>query len=515
LFTGAAKFASIYGWSKPPTDPKPSFVKNNPFTNGANMIGYESNFKLSMDPKQELTVDPRVCGVSEDELAIINMCKRESFWTKFVWATTDVAMTPIFKTLVNPWCVHTATHGSPTRTFVQPTALAYAVTPFYYWRGDMKYRFDFVCTSFHRGKVAIIYEPNIYQSTLINANLSLNKQFITMIDIQETQSVTVTVEWAASRAWLKVRSGLNGETLVSMTPLTNGFHNGYIAVIPITRLTAPLEKPIDVNVWVSSDNMQVNYLNANAFPDERKIFTESAQIHPIGVTNVVLNKSSASQDCINEEHFGENPVSFRLLMKRFVAVGTNNFTTSSGTNHVISMQQNNIPKMKAAYSISPSSQPIANLIDYLRYAFLGVRGGIRYRWRFLQNLNTDIYKFLVISNLLPEVDSSNNIGDATGVGTTVPAQLRGSVAFNFNNNAGIEYEVPFYTNNLFVFSFSYTLDGGQNATDDDMETSWVRRHELGFFYSTASARVDIDYEVATGEDFNFLRFGGAPYYSHL
>jgi len=323
------------------------------------------------------------------------------------------------------------------------------------------------------------------------------------------------VEWAASRAWLKVRSGLNGETLVSMTPLTPGYHNGYIAVIPITRLTAPLEKPIDVNIWVSSDNMQVNYLNAGAFPDERKIFTESAQIHPIGVTDVVLNKSSASQDCINEEHFGENPVSFRLLMKRFVSVGLQTITTSTGTFHIISYQQNNIPKMKAAYSTAPSSQPVLNLIDYLRYAFLGIRGGIRYRWRFLQPLNSDIYKFALVSNMLPEVDAANAVNDVNAVGSSIPAQLRGSVAYNFNNNAGIEYEVPFYTNNLFVFSFSYTLDGGQNTTDDDMETSWIRRHELAFWYNTASARIDQDYEVATGEDFNFLRFGGAPYYSHL
>jgi hypothetical protein len=514
LFTGAAKVAAIYGWSKPPVDPKPMFVKNNPYTNGAHTIGYETNFKLSLDPKQEITVDPRVAGVSQDELSIASLCARESFVTKFNWTVANVAMTPIYKILVSPWIVRTATHGTPTRTFVQPSAMAFAVQPFQYWRGDIDYRFDFVCTAFHRGKVAIYYEPNISQSVLINANLSLNKQFIAMIDLQETQSVRVTVKWAASRAWLKVASGAEGETISAMLPLDPGYFNGYIAVVPITRLTSPLEKTIDVNLWVKSDNMQVNFVTEANLPTERKIFTEAQEIHPIGVTQVELNKSSASQMHINEEHFGENPISFRLLLKRFASIGSGSYTTSAGAVHVLSLVKNNIPKMQAAYSTAPSSQPIPNLLTYLRYAFLGIRGGVRFRWRFLQNMNTDMYKFAVVSNDSPSTDAADSVTDTTTVGATIPSRIRGTVAFNFNNNAGIEYEIPFYTNNLFVFSFHAKLDGGQNTTDDDMEVYWTRTHTVAYFNANASTRQDFDVEVASGEDFSLLRFSGAPYYSH-
>jgi len=343
MMSGAAKMASLYGWSKPPADPKPMFVKNMPFTNGANCIGYDTTFKISVDPKQELTVDPRICGTTRDELDIATLCAIESYYKTFTWADSDVAMTPIWSCLVEPWLVSTVTHGAPLRTFVQPTTLAFCAQAFSYWRGEITFRFDFVCSAFHRGKVAIIYEPNIYQNVLINANLVLNKQYVALVDIQETQSASITVQWAAPRAWLKTGVGSTYENLPSLTPLNPDVHNGYITVIPLTRLTSPLEKTIGVNVWVSSKQMEFNFLNEDNFPIERKIVTESLEVNSVGDTSIVLNKSSASIARISEEHFGEKPISFRLLMKRFAPVATGQFTSTAGTFHAMSINMNNVP----------------------------------------------------------------------------------------------------------------------------------------------------------------------------
>ncbi len=516
LFSGISKFAAIYGWSKPPNDSQMKYVKAIPFPNSAQCIGFSSDFKISLDPKQELTVDPRACASSRDEMTIAHIASVESFWTKFVWHISDVSMTPVFNTLVSPWMVSVASHGTPTRKYVQPTALAFAAQPFFYWRGDLEYRFDFVCSAFHRGKIAFYYEPNIYQSTLIEASLSINKQFLAIVDIQETQSVRIQICWASSRAWLKVGAYAKSstwETITSMLPLDPGFFNGCLFAVPLTRLTSPLEKDIDVNVWVSSPNIQFNTLTDQNMPAERRVFTESGSLNPISDTTICLNKSSAQMNSIFEEHFGENPISFRLLMKRYAPVPSVNTTTSAGNIHFLTFTYNNIPRMASNYSTGASNGPVINLFDYLRYAYLGVRGGVKRRFRCVQSFSPSNNTLVSVNNVNPSVAAADSVADSTTV-DNYNTSLLGTVLFQPNINCGIDYEIPFYTNNLFVFSFSNTLDGGQNTTDDDMEVYWQRTHTLNMYVTVATTQLNIHTDIATGEDFTFLRFGGAPYFSH-
>jgi len=119
---------------------------------------------------------------------------------------------------------------------------------------------------------------------------------------------------------------------------------------------------------------------------------------------------------------------------------------------------------------------------------------------------------VIVSNYGPTTYTADNSVDNTNA--NVPTYLKGSVTFAPGSNMGIEYETPFYTNNLFVFAFSKTLDGGQNSTDDDMETSWVRLHQVAFFFQSATTQVNWNTDIATGEDFTLMRFCGSPYYSH-
>jgi len=186
-FKGLAGVAAIFGWSKPPPDPEPTFIKQMPYTPASQCIGYDTNYKISVDPHQELTVDPRVVGSTKDEMTISHICERETWWVSQAWATTDATFTPIWGFGVTPWCITGVTHGTVSRNYIQPTAVAFAAQPFFWWRGEMTFRFDFVCSAFHRGKIAIVFEPNVSQSVLIMtaADISLNKQSMVFVDLQE------------------------------------------------------------------------------------------------------------------------------------------------------------------------------------------------------------------------------------------------------------------------------------------------------------------------------------------
>jgi hypothetical protein len=45
--------------------------------------------------------------------------------------------------------------ASPT----QFTPMSYAAFPFKWWRGDIIFRFKFICTRFHKGRVRITFDP--------------------------------------------------------------------------------------------------------------------------------------------------------------------------------------------------------------------------------------------------------------------------------------------------------------------------------------------------------------------
>lgn len=526
--------AALFGWSKPILIQHTQYVKNLPFTNGAQTIGDDTNFRVTLDPKQELTVDPRVIGSDQDDMTIASMASRLSFLQTFQWAGDDVTMaTPLFIGRINPCLVTFIT--DVTKNYIQPTALAYSAAPFSYWRGDIVFRFEIVCSQYHRGKLAIFYEPNASQMTLINADLSFNKQFIRVIDIQQTQTFEVSVKWAAYRAWLRVNNAAAAvlNTSLSYSGTENqGFCNGYIGIVPFTSLTSPSSSPVvDINVYVRSDNIQYNGLTTANLPTERIVpdieeikaesnfadttsadlrSTQSSSISTKDVSMLPLNDSSASTLHICEEHFGEQPISFRSLLKRYVTHAAYQLTTTTAGIRYLSFVGNIYPNINLLYG--GTSVTYNDLYSYLRYAYLGMRGSTRFRIRPVGT--TGVTEFMQAKlALLPPSNAITEVvsWDTSGVGS--PANLSGAVSFVPHTNGGFEAEFPFYSNNLWVFSFVDGLTGGTST--DNMSAYWFRQFRFTADFAsggTISAQA-IMTEFATGEDFCFLRFQGSPFYS--
>ncbi len=354
LLSAVARTAALFGWSKPVLNHNTAYVKNVPFTNGAQTIGCDTNFRVVLDPKQELTIDPRVIGSEQDDMTISAIASRNTYLQTFTWSyDSSIMASPIFIGRVNPCMV---TFFTSVKNYIQPTAMAYASAPFAYWRGDIIFRFEIVCSQYHRGKIAIFYEPNASQMTLINADLSFNKQYIRVIDIQQTQTFEVSVKWAAYRAWLRTNTAASSvlNTSLSYTGTENtGYCNGYIGIVPFTQLTSPSSTPsVQVNVYVRSENLQLNGLSTYSMPTERTylssmleekiqaessftpakselISTQQGSISTKEISMLDLNESSATTQHICEEHFGEQPMSFRALLKRYVTHAKYSLTTST------------------------------------------------------------------------------------------------------------------------------------------------------------------------------------------
>jgi len=294
-----------------------------------------------------------------------------------------------------------------------------------------------------------------------------------------------------------------------------GFCNGYIGVVPFTQLQSPDSSAVQVNVYVSCPNLQVNGLQTYNLPISRAIPVESGAFG-VGADNcsilqeiscLELNPSSADSTHISQDHFGEQPVSFRALMKRYVLSET----------QVVAADATALPKALVIESaIYPPSNAIAgnsgivnwNLFDYLRYSYLGVRGGMRFRVCPNGSFTVNNYMWTTAGLVSPSTNPTPTVYYTSATG----AELEGGVKFILATNGGVEFETPFYTNNLFLlpctegFAFQTSADNMCNY----WYKMWYVEWDCG---QTSMPTMLIRVERAVADDFSFLRFQGATLYS--
>jgi hypothetical protein len=527
------KFASFFGFSKPPVLDKVIYVKNTPFNNGATTAGPTAVERLTVDPKQELSIDPSYCGDGGvDSMAIQAISSVESFLTTFPWADTDTALsTVLWASVVSPMLM-TGHDGAPVPNtdLTQPTAMAYAVTPFKYWRGTIRYRFNIVCSKFHRGKLIFKYEPNYAARAVITAaSAQLNQNNAIILDIQESQEIVIDVDWANERAWLNVDPNITpvGQcNLPDFLPIPPAFTNnlnenvvnGYLEVRVLNELVQPTDlSTVKVNVFVSCPDLMVAVPEDTNIGENRVLLVTESE---------VINKTNAKTDHICEDHFGEKIVSFRSLMKRYVLEDIQIGTTLPPDDNVhlwkfkgrLYPEIHDSPKTSQTGASTTTNE--YNLFQYLRYAYMGMRGGMRYRifvyhgWGDIGNCD---YFNITLAAPSNRASSLTKIAvSATNEYTikTHASYLNGTAIAHIPSNGGIEFEIPYYSDNLFQFSCdnlegaSVSLEAyeGFNPTYPcSWEVTWTSRED-------ATTKVYVRTDVSTAEDFTFLRFLGAPYF---
>lgn len=524
IFGALRMVASHFGWSKPTMINAPSRVKNEPFQNGANTIGYDTNQRLVLDPRQEVTVDPRVVGISEDDMAICSIASVPSYYNTFTWDDSDAIMqTPLHVAKVTP-CLGSTTTALGVN-YVQPTALAFSAAPFQFWRGDITFRFEVVCSAFHRGKLAVIYEPNLAQQALIVTNFEYNKQYMRVIDIQETTTFEVTVEWAAPRPWLQVSTasavGVN-QGVLSTTGVSTA--NGFIAVVPFTKLQSPDGSSVKVNTYVYSKNIRYNVLSPTNMPSRHEvpapgmmldIPTEAENMYnnPMSglssdVLAFTLNPSTATTEHVSEICFGEQPVSFRALLKRYVTSKTAAYVAAGAANTYYKLQYYTaiMPPNENAFGTLATRN---TLFSYLYYAYLAYRGGIKIRIH--PTTTTDIKR--LSQNRISLRPPSNTTESSVAYYTSVAsADLQGTASYVPHTNGGLEAEIPFYSPNLFHLSFT---TNPTPTTLSEFEGMYTRSfaYELEIQDPIPAGEFVVDYAIA--DDFSFMRFTGAQFYSYV
>jgi hypothetical protein len=336
--------------------------------------------------------------------------------------------------------------------------------------------------------------------------------------VQETQSVEFCVKWAQPRAWNQTIHYINQAqsygTQKNYPNVGAGWSNGFIFITPFTELQSPVDSAIVVNVYVSARNMQFNYYTDEMYPNNRQLISQAADVTNETISNSVscfeLNDSTDDSAYNAHYYFGEQPLSLRSCLKRYTQYHSTS-VTSAAVNALVEYIGPIYRPPSPVYTTATGSSPSAWKIIPL--AFLGWRGGIRKRFRFLGtsiNARGETSIIACANGLI----RSNGTETLTLYGTSFVCTTlaRGTAMFVPFTNGGIEVEFPYYSNNL--FNFSCAVDSiGTNGTGDMIPT-WARNHIVTAETTIANGEVVIYVEaVAAAEDFTFMRYLGAPYFT--
>lgn len=231
--------ARLFGYSRPTLNSGGSFYR--PWTTGNLATGAlpDTSIKLSIDPKQETTIDSRVAGLDgTDELDIKSLVTRESYLTSFFWNQTDPVDAKLFSMRMTPALHDVLTVPDGQELHFTPAALVQNL--FEFWHGSMEVRFQFVCSAYHKGRVKIMYDPAETSPDPAEDNVN----FTEVVDLSETRDFTIKVGWGRERHWLNtIYDWSTPPVLFDVTGTTldadSNEYNGTISMSVINELTTP------------------------------------------------------------------------------------------------------------------------------------------------------------------------------------------------------------------------------------------------------------------------------------
>jgi len=548
--SGVASGAKILGFSRPNITKDPEPYKPRPTSNFATTTVPDGAIKLTVDDKQELSIDPGISGIGrEDPLTIRSISTRESWLTNFAWAESSGSETLLWNARVTPAMYHESVAG----TKYMP-ALCAASQPFQYWTGSIKYRFQIVCSAYHKGRLKVVFDP-----VVLGLTPEYNVNYVKIIDIAECTDFTITVPMTQDTTFLEnyfVGTTSTTETY-STTRYTSrdiGMHNGVIGVYVVNALTTPnstVNNDIKVNVFVSSgDDFEVS-TPRDAFSSlvfkpqsglEPQSGTETDGIKADGLDEPenqqeesVMGNGSMDMTALGDVYFGERVHSFRPLLKRFALHETVSYISSStsriyGIRSFFPYYRGNIANAVHTTSTAGAYNYVNTLLlHYVTMMFQGMRGSVRYKvtpycTKMHESATIHVERDMaprtgtVFKSSALTVETFATIDEASE--STVyrtskdsfprfkspPPFINGGTLAIGSLNPTAEFEVPFYSMDRFipgkVLDWTGAIRGGTSP------------HSVSRFLTSsregADAQSTLNIYAAAGEDFQVYFFTGMP-----
>lgn len=562
--SATSKIASVFGYSRPPMVTSSIY---RPLTKASIAVSNMEDDvqKLSLDVKQELSIDPRIDGAcGEDPFDVKSIAQHESYLKSFTWEEGQARDSLLQNFVVTPGLFRV--HGSGDNVETHLPACAYAVLPFKYWRGTMKFRFQVVCSKFHRGRLRFVYDP--YGASVEPPDY--NKVYSTVVDISESTDFMIECGWGQTTLWRQSNDYTNTETTfmrntpLFWSPFDDPWGNGVLSVYIVNELTTPsdVSTEIEINTFVSvGDDFEVAVPtaewisrlrvsnpggtigpnNADSLEFQPQAMEEDQADAPIASTNpdapeategIRLAPETDPVDYTHAIHFGEVFKSFRPLLKRYMAHETIPVDVTGGNTTSIQIWRWALPFVPGIVNspAAPATSPLVDTIDgkyaygymthlrYLTLAHVGWKGGVRWLVDLTGFSCCNQASTLGIATRSTGCRPTNQffaLGNPTVYPTNAATRdvlvaykdytgLEGAMVHHPVSQPVANFEVPYYS--IWRFAPSRASEDFETFTGSDYMPCW----KYGISIDEGGKWGRINTMCAAAEDFSVSFFVGAP-----
>lgn len=539
--------AQALGFSRPSVIQETRAIQNRPFGNITHCNVADTSVKLSLDSKQEVTIDPGVIGLpSRDEMSIVDIASREFLVKSVTWSTVSAS-----RTVLQRWAVTPCLYAEIGDTGYLPAPSYLVAAPFRKWRGTMFYRIEIVASAFHKGMLRIVYDPkNNLDQTSIGEEENDNVIYSHVIDITKTRNYEFCVGMGTNLSYCRtfgfgtqvVRDGTTAIPFVE-----KGF-SGYVAIQVLLPLTTTAVSPsvanndVEINIYshagpdfeVADPGMDYiqsytpltsNYIENSGVVEESTGLVAPLDPHMICLNNV---NEMADDGKLSLIHFGEKITSIRQLLMRYSLHSSYFATIVSGAIRSWGFRIPAFPPYRGP-SLNPMFGTTQNncrvhALNWFTPCFLGWRGSIRWKVHNMGDqeglvvYQDSVYRAangvggysLLFANMTEPVTLYN-------VGTFITNQSgrleRGGTLVVRPLNPVHEIEMPYHYQERFKYGgvLNTEVDKGQ---DSSMIDSWEKQT---LYQVTSNRYLTTLFYVAAGDDFSlhFFKYTVVVYSNEL
>lgn len=530
--------AKLFGFTNVPVIEPTQPIRPSPFPQMASCeLGYPVE-KLTVDSKNELTIDPSSIGLpAHDDLAIESLVTRQSYLCAATWTTTTPVDTPLFTSRVTPHMFDVTVDPQPK---VYRTPMSLVSQLFRNWRGDVIFTFKFVASKYHKGRVRISYDP--VNASVQTAGDTGSTVFNAIVDLGVENEVEFRVPYQQALAWMSNNTALTiaeKAFTVSATPtltLPDDFTNGMISMKVLTLLTAPVgTSTVPILVFVrAADNME--FANPRGVPQETTQWAIQAMAEEVIGADMSIGKTHSDKIIErNRVNFGEDIRSVRQLLRRSNFIDT--ITPASDTN-ALGYWYYHMTRFPQFYGYDPNGMYqakglVATTTNFqfnytqntpwhlIAPCFVAHKGSAH--WHFNVEAPTPVSSIYFARNAESAATGTGQANVSQAYGTpnsnvnffrqNTTRSAGGMALTNQNTNAGLSVSVPNYTNYKFQSTYmgNFTKPPAVGSGDDGsrFETSYLVANFNGAATPTPQ-NFRISRYFGVGTDYNLFFFLNVP-----
>lgn len=468
--SAAGAIASLFGFTDVPIIEDSTPFKNQPFHAFASSQISAPVEKLTLDPKQELSVSPSIAGLPDvDELLISEWAKRAGLLRVVAWLQSDGIDTSLFRCNVTPTMCRTV--GTFPIQRYDDLPMGYCSRLFQAWRGDIVIRIVLVKSQYHQGRLRVTYDPsgNIF-STPDSESVAMTK----IVDIETCDYVEFTIPYTQPQSWLRVKTNVvrdNSSRTDSDSPYDADFHNGRFEVRVLNNLTGP-DTSADIGLAIFAYAKNFELANPTEVPFISSAFAVQSNDEPY--TQYDMGVSSSRPNNINDVNYGEDIRSLRTLMRRTclheVMGDTKQLNATVDSTYVSTLRvARNIYPTQYGFDpdgvgslvgvftpgFFPGNKTKNTPYTWLSPCFVGQRGGMNYSYN---HLNSVISPMLTVQRWNKQVPFTTNIASTEYDNPITIANsldrvtdgIAGQALENEQTQTGLQFYVPYVSRYKFA-----------------------------------------------------------------